>query len=292
MQDLAYKKGYQEETALRKSFNELASQTFGINFESWYQKGQWTDKYIPYSYIVGGDKVVANVSVNKVDFIINGEERRAIQIGTVMTDPSYRNQGLSRRLMEIVLEEYQSTYDFIYLFANQTVLEFYPKFGFERMEESHFYFDVCGTHQEVPFRKLNPFIPKDFSLIEELVTERVPLSKDFATINTKELFMFYCLNVFDNDLYYWEEEEVLVIYQKENEELHLFDVVSKVKINTNELLQKLASTETKKVIFHFTPEGMSVSKKKIISENDVLFVRKNRDFLLPKDFKHPITAKA
>ena len=71
-------KGYQEHEGLRKSFNDLASNVFGISFEAWYQKGYWTPKYIPFSYI-DGEKVVANVSVNQIDLVINGENKRGLQ---------------------------------------------------------------------------------------------------------------------------------------------------------------------------------------------------------------------
>ena len=36
-------KHYREDAALRKSFNELAEATFGLNFENWYRMGYWTE---------------------------------------------------------------------------------------------------------------------------------------------------------------------------------------------------------------------------------------------------------
>ena len=55
-----------------------------------------------------------------------------------MTKETYRDQGLSRRLIEEILKDYQGKVDMIFLFTNETVLEFYPKFGFSRvMEDSH-----------------------------------------------------------------------------------------------------------------------------------------------------------
>lgn len=32
-----YETGYRDDELLRRSFNELAEKTFGINFEEWYQ---------------------------------------------------------------------------------------------------------------------------------------------------------------------------------------------------------------------------------------------------------------
>ncbi len=125
MTTLTFHKAYRNDEALRKSFNDLATLVFGINFEEWHQ-------------YVDGRKLIANVSVNVLDFVVNGEEKRAIQIGTVMTHPEYRNRGLSKRLMHKVLEAYENRYDFMYLFANQNVLDFYPKFGFKAVSDYPF----------------------------------------------------------------------------------------------------------------------------------------------------------
>ncbi|MFD3450168.1 hypothetical protein ACFDTO_36945 [Microbacteriaceae bacterium 4G12] len=78
MNNLRFMKGYQTNAELRNSFNELARHIFGINFEDWYDKGYWKETYVPYSY-VDGDRVIANVSVNILNLVINNEEKRAIQ---------------------------------------------------------------------------------------------------------------------------------------------------------------------------------------------------------------------
>jgi len=120
--------------AFRRSFNELAEKTFGINFERWYQEGYWNNKYIPYS-LMYKEMIVANISVNIVDVLIDGNKRRYIQIGTVMVDECYRGDGLSKVLMDKVLTEWENKCDLIYLYANDSVLDFYPKFGFEKCDE-------------------------------------------------------------------------------------------------------------------------------------------------------------
>jgi hypothetical protein len=77
---------YKDIAEYRQSFNQLAKSTFGIDFEKWYKNGFWDDRYICYSYR-DEDKVVANVSINKMDVILEGERKRVLQIGTVMTHP-------------------------------------------------------------------------------------------------------------------------------------------------------------------------------------------------------------
>ena len=112
-----FNKGYGKNNELRKSFNNLAQRIFGFDFEQWYQDGYWKEQYIPYS-MIDGDKVVANISVNIMNFKVFGEEKRYIQLGTVMTNPDYRNQGLVRILIKKVIDDYGDKCDLMYLFAN------------------------------------------------------------------------------------------------------------------------------------------------------------------------------
>lgn len=121
--------GYRNEKNLRDSFNTLAEQTFdGLNFEGWYQNGFWGDNYDPHSIVIDG-QVVSNVSVNRTDLLMGGNRYRILQLGTVMTDPAYRGQGLGRAIMDYIEKEYADV-DGIYLFGNDGVVDYYPKFGF------------------------------------------------------------------------------------------------------------------------------------------------------------------
>ena len=91
----------------------------------------------PYVLLDGGT-VVASIAVNRMQTMWRGKGRSYIQLGTVMTDPQYRKQGLSRCLMEQVLRDYCRSCDAVYLFANDSALDFYPRFGFERAVEYQF----------------------------------------------------------------------------------------------------------------------------------------------------------
>jgi GNAT superfamily N-acetyltransferase len=102
---------YKDIETYKESFNELAKIVFELDFKKWYEKGCWNDNYICYSYV--GDKVIANTSINKMTLVSNGKEYKAIQVGTVMTHPDYRNQGLSGKLMNHIIEKYEPEYDFI-----------------------------------------------------------------------------------------------------------------------------------------------------------------------------------
>jgi GNAT superfamily N-acetyltransferase len=97
-----------DDDTARRGFLSLAKMVFGLDFAPWLEGGWWGGDYIPHA-LMDGDKVAANVSANLIRSCWRGESKRFVQLGTVMTDPACRGQGLARRLMEEVVARYGRT---------------------------------------------------------------------------------------------------------------------------------------------------------------------------------------
>ncbi|TYR76090.1 GNAT family N-acetyltransferase [Rossellomorea vietnamensis] len=290
MDGYTFVKGYRDNMSLRKSFNALSSQVFGIDFEKWYERGFWTGKYDPYS-LVDGDKVIANVSVNKINLIIEGERKSAVQLGTVMTHKDYRGKGFSGVLMKKVLEEFRGV-DLIYLFANSTVLEYYPKFGFHAVEEQQPVMELAGKGQRVTLKKLDGQSDEDIKFIFHLAKSKMALADRFSTTDTAELLMFYCTYVFPENIYYWPEKDMIILMNIEGETLHIYDVITYKKVDLQETAARVAPPTVKKVRFHFTVPVSSRITTEDFRGDEVLFVRPASGLVLLDNFKHPVTSQA
>ena len=144
------KKIYREDSLLLSSFNELTRNTFRFDFVKWHRAGHFGDMYVPH-VMLDGEKVVSNVSVNRMQFDIDGTVKNFIQLGTVMTDKNYRGQGLNKKIMESIIQEYADKVDGIYLFGNDSVLDYYPKFGFVPSEEYEYYFSFENGSNAIPY---------------------------------------------------------------------------------------------------------------------------------------------
>lgn len=283
---------YRHNEKYRESFFELAREVFSLNFQEWYDQGCWNDNYICYSY-VDRDRVIANASVNKLVVISQGKEYKAIQIGTVMTHPDYRQQGLSAKLMRHILANYEKDYDFMYLFANETVLDFYPKFGFERAIESSFHLNTSElkkqlTDRQSALRKLDISKEADFELMKEFAAHRVPVSSVLSAKNAEHLLMFYFILAFPDEIYYSEEDDIIVLMKEDEQQLHLYDLISKKEVEIMTILRRLISPDTASIHFYFTPDFdcPGIQATKITDSDDQLFVRpfctkKNEHFLFP-----------
>jgi len=279
--------GYGKNNELRKGLNDLTQKVFGFNFEQWYQDGYWKDQYIPYS-LIDGDKIVSNVSVNLMDFKVFGEEKRYIQLGTVMTNPDYRNQGLSRVLIKRAIADYQDKCDLIYLFANNSVLDFYPKFGFKELKQYQCVKKADAIHTDSFVKKLNMSDENSRSLVIDKVMHAVPISKVSMCTNV-ELIMFYCTLFMKNNVYYLKNYDAVVIADFTEETMEVMDIFCAENIPLNTILNALTNESVKKIVLFFTPQSTSSFETIFLDDEDTLFAMgkelqllKSNQFMFPK----------
>lgn len=271
-----YKCNYKDDAKLRNSFNSLTEKTYGFNFEQWYEDGYWGGKYIPYS-LLDGDKVVSNVSVSIIDFLILGEQKRYIQIGTVMTDEDYRGQGLSRGLMELVLKEWEDKCDLIYLFANDSVLDFYPKFGFEVCDEYQYSINKTKEDKSEKIRKMSIDNDSDRETIYNIACNTIPFSKVSMKNNTS-LIMLDCTCFMKDNIYYLEDYDTVVICEFNEDILYLQEVLSRKEVKLENIINAMMNEKTKKVVLGFTPKDISSYEKTLVNEEDTtLFIKIGKD---------------
>lgn len=283
---------YRNNEGLKESFNALVMKTFKLDFRDWYNKGYWNDTYIPYSLVDEG-KIISNASINKMSIIINGKVYKGIQIGTVMTDENYRNQGLAKQLMLHIMKEHENTCDFMYLFANDTVLDFYPKFGFKRLNESEFSLDLAKSSIEIKIdAKIKQLsIDNDLELLEKYAKNRHVNSMILDVVHNESLLIFYFTIVFHEAIFYVEDLETIVLLEEDGDTLHIFDIISLNAYNVEAVLESIVKEATKKVVFYFTPgfttKGMTATM--MPNDDDALFVLAKKEFL-KGNFMFPLTS--
>jgi len=264
------KKGYRNNDALRKSFNELARQTFDISFENWYQNGFWNDNYNPYSVVVNGE-VVANVSVNICDMEWKGEILHLIQLGTVMTKPEFRGKGYSAILMNEVMRDYEDKTDGMFLFANDSVLGFYPKFGFVKKTDSKCHKNVViskeSTVEKVPMEN-----KEDWSRFARIIETSIQAGKLNMVGNT-DLFMFYLSQYMMECVYYIPGQEAYAVAEAEDGELTLYNVFSKRQVNLDSIIEAFGK-EITSVSLGFTPRNMEgFIEEEYVEKDTTTFVK-------------------
>ncbi|MDF2904782.1 MAG: hypothetical protein K0R34_103 [Herbinix sp.] len=275
-EEYLFVKEYQENETYRNCLNELTRQTFCFDFEGWYQQGLWTDRYRPYS-LVHKNKVVANVSVNPIDFSSEGQVYHTLQIGTVMTDPSYRNKGLSRVLFDMIMEEYDGTVDLMYLYANATVRQFYPKFGFTEAKE-HIYSKQFVKKDRYVFRQLNGTNEEHRQLLLRLISSAKSLSK-YSMINNPYLVMFYLTSPMAECLFYCEELDLVAVVEYEEDNMMVDDIFCASEIDMDGVISSLLDRRERRVQLGFTPVDTTAYQVDQLQEIDTTFFVKGNNFI-------------
>jgi predicted GNAT family N-acyltransferase len=275
--------GYGKNDELRKSLNELSQEIFGFNFEKWYKDGYWGNQYIPYS-LLDGDNIVSNVSVNIMNFAIGGENKRYIQLGTVMTSPKYRKLGLSYTLIKKAIADYEDKCDLIYLFANNSVLDFYPRFGFEELQQYQCIKNISVINSDVSVKKLSMVDKNNRSLLIDKVIHALPVSK-ISMLNNLGLIMFYCTSFMKDNVYYLENLDTVVIADFLEDTLEIIDVFCTEDIPLNVILGALANESVKRIVLFFTPQETNSYEIIPFKGEDTLFAMgKDLQFLKSNEF--------
>ncbi len=287
-----FAKDFKHNQEIRASFNELTQAIFEFNFENWYLNGYWNDNYIPYS-LLHKNKVISNVSVSKMAFIIENERKVGVQIGTVMTDKEYRHRGLSKVILERVINEWKEKSDVIYLFANDSVLDFYPKFDFEIIDEYQYSKqpNISKTLKS-SLKKLNIDDKFDKELFLSIINDSSPISK-LSMQNNTSLIMFYCSSFKKNNIYYLQELNTAIIMDIEDDTLYLNDVFSKERVKLNDVIQLITNETIKKVTLGFTPLDETDYQRSLLKTEDTLFVIKDKaDYFKNNKWRFPVLSHA
>lgn len=272
---------YQNQEAFRASFNALTEKIFNLTFEPWYQTGFWKEKYIPYT-LFDGAQAISNISISIMDFHVCGKTQRYIQLGAVETDEEYRHQGLNRFLMEYILKEWSTKCDFIYLFANPTVLEFYPKFGFRQIKEYSYFKPSTQQMNHITFEKVDMRSPDCKNKIYKYIQHSISFGH-FSMQKNADLVMFYCACVMQDNVFYSNALDAFVVATHEEQQLHLFDIFCMKKIELATVLDALGSFNKNEILLGFTPidtRGFQVIEKQ---SEDVLFIQNNKTDLFEKN---------
>ena len=248
---------YSSDKKLRNYYNDFISKVFpGISFKDWHKLGFWTKDYIPFSIIESG-KIISNVSAALMTTIVNGEKHRAIQIGAVGTLPEYRKKGFSKYLTNYVLDKYKNSVDHFFLFANDSVLDFYPKFGFKYINENIWVLESHIPKSNYSARKLVLTNENDYNLLIDLIKNRKSITNIFGAANYGFITMWHVINQYSNNMLYLEDENIIFIISENNGTVNIIDVIFSNPFDFQSTLPKiLQSDSVQSIIYSFPPDQL------------------------------------
>ena len=185
-----------------------------------------------------------------------------------MTRPDCRRQGLAKRLMEEVLRDWADRCDGMFLFANETVLDFYPQFGFRR--EIQYQYTLPVPTARGGARKLSVDSPQDLALLRACYKRGNPFSA-LQVVENFGLLMFYCGSFLKDCVYYIPQQNAVAVARQEGPVLQCMDIFGGSDLE--EILSQTAAPGTERATLGFAPAGSSACCAEPISDDsDALFV--------------------
>jgi len=262
----------------------------GASFREWYDGGGWEPGYRAFALFDGPD-VIANVSVRQMSLVVQGVRLRGWQLGAVGVLPELRGRGLQHVLMPRVLAAIGAS-DPVFLYANDEVLDFYPKFGFRRALEWVFAVEHSIEPTASSLRRLSLDSDGDHRLLARIAADALPVTSQFGAERYGSGLLWHWANVHPHDFYYHANDDAIVVAEEDFEVLRICDVLASKPIELHAYLPQLVTRPTHHVEFGFTPERYwREARASCEYLESSLFVR--GEMTLPtSEFKFPVLAQA
>jgi len=232
-------------------FDDLIQEVFGFSFAPWFARELWDERYESYSIIQDG-RMLSNVCIFKDDMLLYGQTIRAHQFGAVATRKSERGKGLSRLLMEHVLSLYPEVPTFLY--ANPSVIDFYPRFGFRQAYTYRPRVAVSINNQPDLAVKYDV----DDNIVRQSLYGKRIHSEVADSLRAQSIQIFHLLMDYPDGIYFLPGSEAVVIAEQKGHNLFIADVITKKPITFDELKMELPFTGVKRVEFGFCPDWLGV----------------------------------
>jgi len=284
------------DATLRENYFGLAKTVFGLDLHKWHEINRGNN-FIPY-VIFDGDLAVSSAAVVVNDIKWKNTNKRYVQLSTVMTLPGHRNLGLNRRLIEHILNEWRDKCDAVYLYANDSVVNYYPKFNFMEFTEYDFTIPIkkrninSKINNSTEIIKLNLFDADDFSLIAVKFEESNPFA-DLTAYNP-DLFFFHCHYFLKDNIYYFKDRYAVILAKNKNNQLIIYDVFAENRFDINEIIAAFKNNDAETASLGFTPnESVECRAEPSAKEDNHLFVLSGKENIFANNkIKFPLLSRA
>lgn len=243
-----------------------------FDFRPWYTRGGWTPAYASHALADDGGEIVASVSVMRMRAVVGGREVRAAQLGAVGVVPERRREGLMRPLLADVLRRLDAETDLVFLYANDSVLDFYPRFGFRPARESAFELAVAVHPAPEPAPRLDLDDPSHCGALLAAWARSLPPTERFGARDYGSAALWNVL-AFHRDDVHALGPGVHVVAAQRGDVLDLVDVAAPERFDLRAALPRLVRAPVARVRFGFCPELWCPSARAVGPGDDALFVR-------------------
>lgn len=244
----------------------------GLDFGPWYRRRGWTPAYEVHAVADQGD-LLAAVAVTRATAVVAGQEHRGAQLGAVGVVPELRGRGLMRPLLERVLARLEREVDLVHLYANETVLDFYPRFGFRRVEETDFELAVALAPGPTPAPCLDLDDDARRAAWLEACARALPPTERFGMRGYGSVALWHASVLYPRAVRVLASGEAYAVAVQQGDTLHLLDLAAPRRFDLLPVLPALLEAPIARVRFGFCPERWCPAARPTGAHEHALFVR-------------------
>ena len=199
---------------------------------------------------------------------------KILQLGTVMTAPEYRGRGLGRTIMEYIDRAYADA-DGIYLFGNDSVVDYYPKFGFRPGREMEYRKEVSlsGENRAVQVKMDGPAA---WAQLADAM-ERSTFREGCKMVGNPELIFFYVSQFMQEAVFFLPHLDAWVIAEPEDGALTIHNIFADGAVTVDDVIRSFGAG-VKTVSLGFAPADPDGWEIRELKEDDCNFFVKGGAF--------------
>lgn len=265
-----------DDAAWHGAYCDYVAQVFRqADFRRWCEWRQWGEDYRAFCIVGDDGRVLANASVSRMRLLVEGRELVGYQLGAVGCLPQARGQGLARRAMQAALAYCGQAP--VFLFANDSVLDFYPRFGFapapQTLFEAELQAEPAGEGRIVRAAAVDLADGEIREAFLRSAAAASPVSARFAARDYGRIATWYAANGYASPAHRFDDD-TWVFAEVENGVLTIEDVFATRPLDLSAALPHLIAQPVHTVRFGFTPERLWPQARAVAAEADAdLFVR-------------------
>ena len=260
-------------TPFFRFIREIFPRATGMSWDLWEKYFGWDDRYEVLALVLDGG-LVATMGRTRMRLVVDGEERAGIQLGAVATRADLRGRGLARALMGWMTEELEHPDQPVILFANDSVLEFYPRFGFRRVMQTRFVAKAPIRPAGNPVKPFDIANPGDRARLAALAA-RAPVSGwRFGARDYYSILLWHLTNR-PHRAFWLEDLDGWIATETKDERLMILDAIANRPRPLREILPCVIDRPIAEATFGFDPEALwPAADLNLSAETDhPLFVR-------------------
>jgi GNAT superfamily N-acetyltransferase len=237
-------------------FFHHAAEIFGVDFSRWAARGGWQENYRVVA-AVEGSEIIATVGITRMRFSLGASEATGcrhlidgIQLGAVATRSDRRGEGYARRLIQDVIACADAARMPVVLFANPSVTEFYPKFGFLPLLAQRPSAEMDIKPRDGGARLFDVARGEDRNLLGRLCSSSPIHGGILATPADPSTLLWYLCNGFTK-AYVLQEERAIVFVEATDDRLILQEWIGAPPVDLVTALSSIVTKPVKVVGFGF-----------------------------------------